>query len=234
MPDQAPETWQKTQKAAREGGRRRCGGRFVAEARLMFLPPRLQDRGRPARRRAHATGGWDAGAARRGVGMPSAERAGGTTTDLCAGTCICSLRARTAPLSPGPRTCLPVSPRSLTLAPRPDGWLRVSLPVGTEDESEKVTGALAELLQEAASQRYLVSRQACAHGARTAQMRTSGPPARPGRRLPCHMGALVWTQRTRLSASCLRGCAGARANVVGGLQQARVDVGAPRLRRRLA
>jgi len=61
---------------------------------------------------------------------------------------------------------------SLTLAPRPDGWLRVSLPVGTEDESGKVTEALAELLQEAASQRYLVSRQACAHRARTAQMRT--------------------------------------------------------------
>jgi superfamily II DNA or RNA helicase len=65
---------------------------------------------------------------------------------------------------------------SLELAPRADGWLRVQLPAAGERETERVMGALAELLEEAASPRYLVSRVACARAARTAPLRAAWYP----------------------------------------------------------
>jgi superfamily II DNA or RNA helicase len=61
---------------------------------------------------------------------------------------------------------------SLTLAPRPDGWLRVGLPTADSDETAKVMNALADLLEEAPAPRYLVSRQACERATRTSRMRT--------------------------------------------------------------
>jgi superfamily II DNA or RNA helicase len=60
---------------------------------------------------------------------------------------------------------------SLTLAPRPDGWLRVSLTAAGEDETARVMSALADVLEEAPAPRYLVSRLACARAGRTAAMR---------------------------------------------------------------
>jgi superfamily II DNA or RNA helicase len=78
---------------------------------------------------------------------------------------ICDTYASVAELSVGTR-------RSLSFTPRPDGWLRVSLPEATSAESAAVTGALAELLQEAAAPRYLVSRLACLAPARTAELGT--------------------------------------------------------------
>lgn len=61
---------------------------------------------------------------------------------------------------------------SLTLAPRPDGWLRVILPAASSHETARVMTALADLLEQAPAPRYLSSRQACAPGTRRARMHT--------------------------------------------------------------
>jgi hypothetical protein len=61
---------------------------------------------------------------------------------------------------------------SLEMTPRPDGWLRVSLPAGTADETARLMSALGELLEEAAAPRYLISRQACVQATRTSPMLT--------------------------------------------------------------
>ncbi len=61
---------------------------------------------------------------------------------------------------------------SLEMTPRPDGWLRVSLPTGTADETAHLMSALGELLEEAAAPRYLMSRQACVQATRTSPMLT--------------------------------------------------------------
>lgn len=61
---------------------------------------------------------------------------------------------------------------SLNLAPRPDGWLRVTLPAADSDQTAKVMSALADLLEEAPTPRYLISRQACDRATRTARVRT--------------------------------------------------------------
>jgi superfamily II DNA or RNA helicase len=60
---------------------------------------------------------------------------------------------------------------SLTIATRPDGWLRVGLPTADSSDTAKVMGALDELLDEGAAPRYLVSRQACDRPNATAHMR---------------------------------------------------------------
>ena len=61
---------------------------------------------------------------------------------------------------------------SLTLAPRPDGWLRVGLPAADSEETAKVMRALADLLEEAPAPRYLISREASDKPTRTARVRT--------------------------------------------------------------
>ena len=63
-----------------------------------------------------------------------------------------------------------VAAASLTLAPRPDGWLRVSLSAATPAESSIITTGVSELLEEGATPRYLVSRFACDEASRHAPM----------------------------------------------------------------
>jgi hypothetical protein len=47
---------------------------------------------------------------------------------------------------------------SVAIEPRASGWLRVTLPAATPEESAKVAGALSELVGVADAPRYLVSR----------------------------------------------------------------------------
>jgi superfamily II DNA or RNA helicase len=62
--------------------------------------------------------------------------------------------------------------QSLVIAPRPDGWLRVSLPAASSEETAMVMSALGDLLEEAPAARYLISREASDRATRTARMRT--------------------------------------------------------------
>jgi superfamily II DNA or RNA helicase len=124
-------------------------------ASLRLAPPHRRPWERKARTAAPLTYGSRRRSALFPVGLP---------LDWAAGA-VCDAYVELGELSAAVRD-------SLTLAPRPDGWLRVSLPTADSDETAKVMHALADLLEEAPAPRYLISRAACDRPTRTAHMRT--------------------------------------------------------------
>jgi hypothetical protein len=127
----------------------------VEQGQLRLTPPRR----RPWERSPQAATLFTYGSRRRSVLFPVE-----LPLDWAAGA-VCDAFAALGELTGTVRD-------SLVLAPRPDGWLRVSLPAASTDETAMVMGALADLLEEAPAPRYLISRQACDGATRTAPMRT--------------------------------------------------------------
>ncbi len=124
------------------------------QERLRLVPPHR----RPWERSSRAASLFTYGSRRRSVLFPVE-----LPLDWAAGA-VCDAYAALGELSEAVRD-------SLTLAPRPDGWLRVSLPAASSEETAQVMTALGDLLEEAATPRYLISRRACARGTRSAHMR---------------------------------------------------------------